>query len=296
VKLDIEYKIFFGGISLLVLILGGLFALMLWQPKAIYVEQENQPQYLREEEEVVITEQHALLAQEIILPVAPALFEYIEVIDGCGPYFEGECLNARSGPGFNFPVVARLRNGMVLEVGGVVERDGEKWYKIVFNEWLRYPERATGDWYVSTDHVRVLLDEGVRTLPSGNEGSNNKRIVVSRDKQTLSAYEGDELFMEEKISTGIELTPTPSGTFTIFRKTPSRYMQGPLPGISAKYWDLPGVPWNLYFTHQGAVIHGAYWHNNFGNKWSNGCVNMEPTQAEKLYNWAEIGTKVIVED
>ena len=102
--------------------------------------------------------------------------------------------------------------------------------------------------------------------------------------------------MEEKVSTGIELTPTPRGNFTVFRKTPSRYMQGPIPGISDHYYDLPGVPWNLYFTEQGAVIHGAYWHDSFGTPWSNGCVNMPIASAEKLYKWADIGTEVVVRD
>ena len=74
-------------------------------------------------------------------------------------------------------------------------------------------------------------------------------------------------------------------------------MQGPLPNlIDQQYYDLPGVPWNLYFTDGGAVIHGAYWHNSFGMRYSHGCVNVPPSQARELYNWAPLGTKVIVKD
>ena len=99
------------------------------------------------------------------------------------------------------------------------------------------------------------------------------------------------------ISTGLELTPTPRGTFTIFRKTPTRYMQGPLPYMPVqKYYDLPGVPWNLYFTESGAVIHGAYWHENFGSQYSHGCVNVDLDLAKQLYDWADLGTTVVVED
>lgn len=76
----------------------------------------------------------------------------------------------------------------------------------------------------------------------------------------------------------MELSPTPKGEFIIFRKTPSRYMQGPIPEITgSNYYDLPGVPWNLYFTHGGAVIHGAYWHTSFGEEYSHGCVNLPQT-------------------
>lgn len=73
-------------------------------------------------------------------------------------------------------------------------------------------------------------------------------------------------------------------------------MQGPIPGVSDQYYDLPGVPWNLYFTVDGAVIHGAYWHNHFGEPWSHGCVNLPPQEAKRLYDWADLGTPVIVQD
>ncbi|MBI2037152.1 MAG: L,D-transpeptidase family protein [Candidatus Liptonbacteria bacterium] len=248
--------------------------------------------YLKEESAVLIESEE----ETVVLPVEPVLFEYIEVIDGCGPYFNGPCLNVRSGPGQDYDKVTRLRKGIVLKVGGRVVRDGQTWYKIVFDEWIRYPERVTGDWYVAADYVRILLDEGERDLADGAAASSTKRIVVDRSEQMLYAYEDGELFMSEPISTGIELTPTPRGTFTIFKKTPSRYMQGPLPGISEKYYDLPGVPWNLYFSQQGAVIHGAYWHDQFGKPWSSGCVNMPLAEAQKLYTWADVGTTVVVRD
>ncbi|MDP2598248.1 MAG: L,D-transpeptidase family protein [Candidatus Liptonbacteria bacterium] len=251
--------------------------------------------YLKGEEVVIIAPKDDQ-KETVVLPVTKVLFEYIEVTGGCGTNFEGRCVNVRSGPGEDYPIVTRLRNNVVLKVGGKVERDGRVWYKIVFDEWIRYPERITGDWYVIADYVNPLLDEGDRHLPYGVAGSSTKRIVVDRSKQILSAYDGEELFMETKISTGLELTPTPRGTFVIFKKTPSRYMQGPIPGISDQYYDLPGVPWNLYFTSDGAVIHGVYWHNNFGRPSSHGCVNLPPEQARKLYTWADVGTRVIVRD
>lgn len=244
-----------------------------------------------ESEEVIILE------DDQILPVEKVLFEYVEVTNGCGPHFEDECLLVRAGPGTEFAVVSRLRNGQVLKVGGVVERDGTKWYKIVFDEWLRYPERLTSDWYVAANFVEILLDEGDKTSWEDGNATNTKSIVVDRSEQKLYAYDGEVLFMEVFISTGLELTPTPRGTFTVFKKTPSRYMQGPLPGlVDQQRYDLPGVPWNLYFTQGGAVIHGAYWHTSFGSTYSHGCVNMLPKEARILYNWAVLGTKVIVKD
>ncbi|MCR4330455.1 MAG: L,D-transpeptidase family protein, partial [Patescibacteria group bacterium] len=247
-------------------------------------------------EEMVIIKSAAPEEKVTVLPVTKVLFEYVEITDGCGVHFQGECLNVRSGPGTEYPVVTRLRNGIVLKIGGKVERDGYIWYKIVFDEWMLYPERIEGDWYVAADYVHVLLDEGDHTIWDQEYATTTKQIIIDRSEQTLFAFEDGVPFMEEKISTGLELTPTPRGTFTIFKKTPSRYMQGPIPNIADQYYDLPGVPWNLYFTHEGAVIHGAYWHNSFGSTYSHGCVNLPPDQARRLYNWADLGTRVIVKD
>ncbi len=231
----------------------------------------------------------------VVVPVKPILFEYIEIVGSCGPYFEVKCVNVRSGPGLNYPIVSKLRNNIVLKVGKKVERDGQYWYKIVFDEWVRYPGRVKGDWYVSAEYARVFWDEGASNY-SKKSAITTKRIVVELTSQMLYAYDGDELFMQESISTGLKLTETPRGTFKIFRKTPTRYMQGPIPEITPKYWDFPGTPWNLYFTHNGVIIHGAYWHNKFGTPQSSGCVNMDPDAAEKLYKWADLGTQVIVRD
>lgn len=224
------------------------------------------------------------------------LAQYIEVVDGCDNNFVGDCVNMRSGPGLEYPVVVKLRTGVVLKVGDTVTKDGHIWYKILFSSELLYPERVKSDWYVSADYVQLFSHEGDRNIKKGEVASSTKRIIVDISKQKLFAYDGDKLFMEEAISTGLEFTPTPHGTFSVFRMTPSRFMQGPIPHVSDQVYDLPGVPWNLYFTGDGAVIHGAYWHNHFGKPWSHGCVNLTPQNAKKLYNWAEIGTKIIVQN
>ena len=226
------------------------------------------------------------------------LHTYIEVVDSCGPYYEGAvCVNMRSGPGTEYRVAAQLRTGVVLRVADTVTAGGRQWYKIMFATALAYPERVTGDLYVAAGtSVRPFLDDGDHTLMKGKNVSTTKRIVVDVSREMLYAYEGDALFMQEPISTGLEFTPTPRGTFVIFKMTPARYMQGPIPGVSEQVYDLPGVPWDLYFTQDGAVIHGAYWHDHFGEPWSHGCVNLSPENAKKLYMWAEIGIPVTVQN
>ena len=229
----------------------------------------------------------------------PILKTYIEVTDGCAAHFQGECLLVRSGPGKEYPILSKLRTGIVLQVDDtpIVDATGLTWYKVVFDEWLRYPERLHGNWYVAADYVTVLREPAVPDYVPGVSPTTTKQIIVNRTKQRLYAYDGDTLVMTATTSTGLDSTPTPRGEFTIFKKTPSRYMQGPLPNLdSNQVYDLPGVPWNLYFTNGGAVIHGAYWHTAFGTPYSHGCVNLSLADARKIYDWAPVGTIVTVRD
>ncbi len=229
--------------------------------------------------------------------VDTSLSRYLEVTASCGAYFESECVNVRTGPSTSSPAILKLRNGVVLKIKETVENEGRTWHKIIFDEWIRYPERVRTEWYVAGDFVTTFYNEGIKELTKDEpHATSTKKIIVDRSEQMLYAYEGEVLFMQQVISTGLDLTPTPRGLFTVYKKTPSRYMQGPLPGISDKYYDLPGVPWNLYFTYEGAIIHGAYWHASFGKQWSNGCVNVPLDKARELYLWAELGTSVLVRD
>ena len=229
------------------------------------------------------------------IQIKDTLYKFIEVMDGCSIHSEGACVNMRSGPGKDFPVVLGLRTGIVLNVEKTVtDSDGMEWHKIKFLNTLTYPERVIGDLYISASVVRTFYHEGNVTKINKEAELIEKKIVVNVTEQMLYAYDGDRLFMKEPVSTGLEDTPTKVGEYSIYKKTPSRYMQGASDGPADQYYDLPGVPWDLYFSYDGDVIHGAYWHNNFGKKWSHGCVNMEPQQAKKLYEWAIVGTPVIV--
>lgn len=234
---------------------------------------------------------------------------FIEVTDSCGPQFDGACVSVRSGPAVTFPSITKLRTGLVLAIATTTFTDstGMAWYRIVFNEWIRYPDRVPINMYIAAPYVHAFTDVGTEESATSRPSLldeakerlgflSGKRIIIDRSHQKLYAYDGNTLFLETPISTGLDLTPTPRGVFTVYKKTPSRYMQGPLPNISDEYYDLPGVPWNMYFTNEGGAIHGAYWHTAFGTPWSHGCVNLPLDTARKLYEWTPLDTPVLVRD
>lgn len=221
---------------------------------------------------------------------------YAEVVQGC-TNLAGRCANIRLGPGTDYTSARQARIGTVLEINGQVERDGFLWYRVKKDSALLYPERAKGSWYIASHLVRLHENAGIEYARTARK--TGKYIVVDISSQHLYAYGLDAtgtyaLFLSAAVSTGIQGTPTPRGSFHIFKKQPSRHMQGPLPGIAKDVYDLAGVPWNLYFTKQGAAIHGAYWHNSFGKKHSHGCVNLPVHTAKVLYDWADVGTPVYV--
>jgi len=111
-------------------------------------------------------------------------------------------------------------------------------------------------------------------------------IEVDLSEQTLTAWQGDVPVLHTSVSTGTSRHPTVTGRFSVGTKYSSQRMTGP-------GYDLPGVPWVMYFF-SGYAIHGAYWHDNFGAPMSHGCVNMRVTEAEFLYEWADAGTEVYV--
>jgi lipoprotein-anchoring transpeptidase ErfK/SrfK len=134
------------------------------------------------------------------------------------------------------------------------------------------------------------------TDTSGEE----KHIYVDLATQTLSAYEGEKLFMKTLISSGL-WGKTPIGEFRIWTKIRSTRMSG---GSGADYYNLPNVPYVMFFSNnevaasRGFSLHGTYWHNNFGHPMSHGCVNMKTTDIAKLYDWANDnpGTKITIFD
>jgi len=118
-----------------------------------------------------------------------------------------------------------------------------------------------------------------------------KTIVVSISEQALWALEGDEVMMSTYISTGKRRFETPPGTFYVNTKVPVQDMEGIIGG---EYYNVANVPDVMYFTNVGHAIHGTYWHDNFGNPMSHGCVNVPMGTSNWLYEWAPMGTPVVI--
>jgi LysM repeat protein len=113
-----------------------------------------------------------------------------------------------------------------------------------------------------------------------------REILVDLSDSRVYAYENGVLVRNVLASTGLPATPTVQGDFTVQRKYGAQTMSGP-------GYYLPDVPYVLYF-YAGYALHGTYWHSNWGQHMSHGCVNLPTPEAEWFYAWADVGTPVRV--
>ena len=136
-----------------------------------------------------------------------------------------------------------------------------------------------------------LFDGVSNPVPTGR--IQDRRIEIDLSLQRLVAFQGDERVYDVLVSTGRKLTPTPTGTFPILRRVENERMIGGEFGTD-DYYDLSNVYFTQYFTWKGHALHYAYWHNNFGNEMSHGCVNMTLWDAKWMWNFADSGVPIAI--
>lgn len=121
----------------------------------------------------------------------------------------------------------------------------------------------------------------------------DKRIVVKIWEQTLSCFEGKIEVYFARISSGalydalgnlVDAWATPVGESPIWRKAISLPLSG---GSASAGWSLPAVGWVSLFVGTGVAIHSTFWHNNYGEPSSRGCVNASPKDAKWVFRWCQ---------
>jgi lipoprotein-anchoring transpeptidase ErfK/SrfK len=110
-------------------------------------------------------------------------------------------------------------------------------------------------------------------------------IRVDLSEQVVIAYERDRPVRGFVISSGLPRTPTVTGTYRIRTKVQSQTMTGGN-RAAGNYYDLDNVQWVQYF-YEDYSFHGTYWHKNFGQPMSHGCLNMTISDAKWLFDWAD---------
>lgn len=159
-------------------------------------------------------------------------------------------------------VVGDRKRRVVVAVGA--EQDG-------------YVELAAGQW-IDKRQLRIIT----RQARPAAVAPGARWIDVDLEQQTLVAYEDDVPVFATLVSTAKKVKNTPPATYRLRSKAAATRMAAE--ATEAKQYDIGEVPWAQRFK-KGLFLHAAYWHDNFGNRQSAGCINLSPRDARTLYDW-----------
>lgn len=137
----------------------------------------------------------------------------------------------------------------------------------------------------------TIKQEAFKTI---NAQAYDKWLAIDVTGKRMVAYEKTNLARTFLVSAGAPGTPTTLGVHKIYSKIRKQDMRGP--NTDGTRYFQANVEWVNYFLG-GEAIHGNYWRpaHYFGNiNSSHGCVGITNSDAEWVYNWAPLGTPVIV--
>jgi LysM repeat protein len=154
--------------------------------------------------------------------------------------------------------------------------------------WAAYPSQPPSFYHSATAQPASSFPNHSAALWPPNRNL-QRWIGVDLTRQVLTAYEGQTPVFSSLVSSGLWQYPTVVGTFQIYVKYEIADMSG---GAGEGAYYLPNVPYVMYF-HGNYGLHGTYWHSNFGQPMSHGCVNLPTAAAEWLFSWAPLGTQVV---
>lgn len=140
-----------------------------------------------------------------------------------------------------------------------------------------------------------------RTVPQ-------KMIVVSTEQQSAQMYENGRVIYSTPVTTGGPELPTDHGVFHVYLKLSPFTFHSPWGPDSPYYYPPTPVTYWMPFDG-GEGLHDASWRSNFGPGsnlaptdlgtgntilGTHGCVNLPFAAAQFIWDWAPVGTTVVV--
>jgi hypothetical protein len=186
---------------------------------------------------------------------------------------------------------------------------GEKFRRLSFVELGEESVEVGGERYLALKSGGLFVKAKDAVVPAPRSktpwgdgvGTNERILELPKGRRTwievsirggwLIAYEDTKPVYATMISAGrggepvpghptLETASTPTGSFPINGKFATATMEAPGEFIHSD------VPWVQNLTGPYA-LHTAYWHDNWGNLMSAGCVNVSPDDAKWLYEFTE---------
>src|SRR5438105_8685177 len=185
-------------------------------------------------------------------------------------------------------IAAFLKLRWAGRLSAALERYGAM---LAFSDAPRFTLAAAGVQHYATQLHRGLLHDGPRRL-----------IIVSVQGQHLVAYDEGRVVVDTPVTTGRPALATDVGAMRVLRKDSPWTMQSPWPKGSPEWYPDTVVQMVLWFTKNGEGLHDASWQpdatlgagSQYGPFASHGCVHLPLAAVTTLFQWAPIGTPVVV--
>ncbi|MCC7450729.1 MAG: L,D-transpeptidase [Anaerolineae bacterium] len=172
-------------------------------------------------------------------------------------------------PGVNPPKWTNdriIRKATLLYVYATVKVKGLEWHMIGPDRWM------------AGEYIAVLH------IPQKPAKVTGRWIVLDLDEQTLVAIDGDTPVFATLISAAYNgYGVTREGLFNIYARTRHTIFKGP-PWAAVPEYVIDHVP-DVMFFDKHIALHGAYWHDWFGNPRTHGCVNIPVGDEAWLWDW-----------
>jgi lipoprotein-anchoring transpeptidase ErfK/SrfK len=178
--------------------------------------------------------------------------------------------------------------------------------------WVVGDELTSGDWtwakladgsYAYGESLQIVRPGNPPPIPQSHPAG--QWIDVNLLQQTAVAYQDATPLYLAIVSTGSPGWETPVGLHSIERRVADETMVGAtLSPLGLDTWQLAHLSYDIsdvldtqYFDDLGDALHENYWlpSTRFGVPHSHGCVGMQRADAEWFWNWAAVGTPVLVQ-
>lgn len=149
-------------------------------------------------------------------------------------------------------------------------------------------EDLDGIYYVETydEDEGIILKSDIEIIP-------NTFVEVDISSQTLNVFNDGEIIITTPVVTGKPKTPTHEGYYQIKYKSRNVTLRGPGYASFVKYW--------MPYDDTGRGLHDASWRSQseyntqtYLTSGSHGCVNIPVSEAPKVYENVNAGTKVLI--
>ncbi len=136
-------------------------------------------------------------------------------------------------------------------------------------------ERYARSWYIGVAEAAE---------PPFEVADDEPWVHIDVGEQTLMLYRGHTPVYSTLVSTGDAEHETPRGIYRIQRKMITSTMSNLGGDVESDRYRIEDVPYTQYFD-QGIALHAAFWHERFGLQVSHGCVNLAPTDAQRVFQF-----------